>query len=149
MCDKINSENPFMLKCCPHKYITQKICDEAVDDFLPTLNFVPDWFETIKMIKKLFTALYVDENILHFDEDFGNAVFNCDEMGIPNIDLDCINLEDNDFDEDNPDTIIYVRLLAWHTKFEKRKAFNKDIAKELMPCSMVSQYMVGLVQVRR
>ena len=39
------------------------MCDEAVDNFLPTLNFVPDWFVTIKIIKKLFTALYADENI--------------------------------------------------------------------------------------
>ena len=26
------------------------MCDEAIDDFLPTLNFVPDWFVTSKMI---------------------------------------------------------------------------------------------------
>ena len=44
------------------------MCDKAVDDFLPTLNFVPDWFVTSKMIKKLFTALHADENILYFDE---------------------------------------------------------------------------------
>ena len=119
--DKIISENPFMLKYCHDKYITQKMCDEVVDDFLPTLNFVPDWFVTSKMIKKLFTALHGDENILYFDEDFGNVVFNCNEMGILNIDLHCINLDDNNFDEDDPDTIIHVRLLAWHIKFEKRK----------------------------
>ena len=39
------------------------MCDEAVDNFLPTLNFVLDWFVTIKIIKKLSTALYADENI--------------------------------------------------------------------------------------
>ena len=63
MCDKIVSENPFMLKYFPCKYITQKICEEAVDNFLPTLSFVPDWFVTSKMIKKLFTILYADGNI--------------------------------------------------------------------------------------
>ena len=26
-----------------------------------------------------------------------------------------------------------VRLLAWHIKFEKRKALNKKICEELMP----------------
>ena len=82
MCEKIISENLFMLKYCPHKYITQKTCDKPVDDFLPTLNLVPDWFVTSKIIKKLFTALYADENLLYFDEDFGNVVFNCNEMGI-------------------------------------------------------------------
>ena len=53
-----------MLKYCPDKYITQNMCDEAVHDFLPTSNFVPDWFVTSKIIKKLFTALFADENIL-------------------------------------------------------------------------------------
>ena len=132
MCNKIISKNSFGLKYCPDKYITRKKFDEAVDNFLPTLNFVPDWFVTTKIIKKLFTALYADENILHFDEDFGNVAFNCNEMGILNIDLNCINLDDNNnFDED-PDTIIHVKLLAWHTKFEERKAL-KDISNEFVP----------------
>ena len=52
-----------MLKYCPDKY-NSKMCDEAGDDFLPTLSFVPDWFVTSKIIKKSFTALYADENIL-------------------------------------------------------------------------------------
>ena len=34
------------------------------------------------MIKKLFTRLYAGENILYFNEDSGNVVFNCNEMGI-------------------------------------------------------------------
>ena len=131
MCDKIISENPFMLRYCPDQYVTQKICDEPVDNFLPTLIFVTDWFVTSKMIKKLFTALYADENILHFDEDFGYVAFSRNEMGILNIDLNKINL-DNSFDEDDPGTIIHVRLLAWHIKFEKRKAREKELNEELM-----------------
>ena len=42
-------------------------------------------------------------------------------MGIVNI-----NLEDN-FDEEDPNTIILIRLLAWHSKFEKRKELKKRI----------------------
>ena len=41
-------------------------------------------------------------------------------MGILNIDLNNINL-DNNFDEGDPDTIILFTLLAWYIKFEKRK----------------------------
>ena len=55
------------------------MCDKAVDDCLAALKFVPDWFVTSKMIKKLFTALYADENIIYFDEDFGNVISNCNE----------------------------------------------------------------------
>ena len=45
-------------------------------------------------------------------------------MGILKIDLNNTNL-DNNFDEDDPDTIILIRLLAWHIKFEKCKALKK------------------------
>ena len=45
-------------------------------------------------------------------------------MGILNIDLNSISLDKN-FDEDDPDTIILIRLLAWHIKSEKRKALKK------------------------
>ena len=62
---------------CPDKYITQKI----VDDSLAALKLIPDWFVTSKMVKKLFTALYADENILYFDEDFGDVVFNWNGRG--------------------------------------------------------------------
>ena len=53
-------------------------------------------------------------------------------MGILNIDLDNISL-DNNFDEDDPDTVILIRFLAWHIKFEKRKALKKELNEELMP----------------
>ena len=41
-------------------------------------------------------------------------------MGILKTDLNSINF-DNNLDEDDSDTIIVIRLLAWHIKFEKRK----------------------------
>ena len=40
-----------------------------------------------------------------------DVVFNCSGMGVLNIELNNINL-DNDFDGDDPDTIILIRLLA-------------------------------------
>ena len=56
------------------------------------------------MIKKLFTALCIDDN-----ENSGNALFSCNEMG---IDLNNINLDDTNYNEDDPETIIHIRLLA-------------------------------------
>ena len=44
-------------------------------------------------------------------------------MGILNVNLDNINLDDN-FDEDDPDTIVVIRLLTWHSKFERHKTVN-------------------------
>ena len=100
------------------------MCDDAVDDPVAALRFVFDRFVISRMIKELYTALYEDENMLYFNEDSANVVFSYNEMGIHNIDLNNINL-DNNFDEDDPDTIILIRLLAWHIKFEKRKELKK------------------------
>ena len=54
--------------------------------------------------------------------------FFCNEMGILSIDLNNINLDNSNYDEDEPGTIIHVRLLAWHIKFEKRKV-SENIVK--------------------
>ena len=32
---------------------------------------------------------------------------------------------DNKFDDDDPEAIIFIRLLTWYIKFEKRKALEK------------------------
>ena len=68
------------------------------------------------MIEKLFNALYADGNILYFNEDSDDAVFNYNEIGNANIDLNNINLVDN-FEEEDPNAIILFRILARHTKF--------------------------------
>ena len=44
------------------------------------------------------------------------------------IDLNNINLDDN-FDEEDPNTTIVIRLLTWQTKFEKRKELEKKKKK--------------------
>ena len=81
------------------------------------------WFVTSKMINKIYAALYADENILYFNEDSDDVTFCCDEMGLNNsVNLNNINL-DNNFDEDDPNTI---RPWAWHIKYEQRKASKND-----------------------
>ena len=76
-------------------------------------------------------------NILYFNEDSSNPVLNCIEMGVLKIDLKNINL-DNNFDENNPDSIILIRLLASRIKFEKRKAL-KNIKWRNNGCSLTAQ----------
>ena len=84
------------------------------------------------MIKKIFTALYADENIPYFNEDSGDVVFNSNGTGVLNVDLHNIILYNN-FDVDDPDTVTSVILMAWHIKFEKRKELKKKISEELTP----------------
>ena len=112
MCDRVFSEDPLLIVYCSDKYKSQEMYDKGLDDCLTALKFIPDWFVTSKMIKKLLTAFYSNDNVLCFNEDSGIAVFSCNEMGTLNIDLIDINL-------------VHIRLLAWHMKFEKRKALKK------------------------
>ena len=131
MSDRAVSEDNFLMVYSPDKHKTQRMCDNDINDSLALLKFLPDRFLTIKMFKKLFTALYGDENILYLNKDSSNVVFTCNTMVILNIDVNNINL-DNYYDEDLPDTITLIRLLAWHIKFEKRKGLKKQLIEDLM-----------------
>ena len=68
------------------------MCDKAVDHSLAALKLIFDWIAASKMIKVLFTALYVDEKILYFIDDSGDVIFSDDEIGIHNVDVNDINL---------------------------------------------------------
>ena len=41
MCDRVVSEDPYLIVYCPDKHITQRMCDEAVDDSLAALKLIP------------------------------------------------------------------------------------------------------------
>ena len=60
MCDRVASEDHFLIVHCPENAV------EAVDDSLAALKLIHPWFVTSKMIKRPFTALYADDNILYF-----------------------------------------------------------------------------------
>ena len=53
-------------------------------------------------------------------------------MGIVRIDLNNINIDNTNYDEDDSETIIHIRLLAWLIKFEKRKAIKEELNEEVM-----------------
>ena len=125
MYDSVVFEDLFLIRFVPDQYKTQQMCDKAVDDCLAGMKLVPDLFATSQMI--LFTTLYADENILFFNEDYGNVAFSCNEMGILNKALKNVNLDDISYGEDDSDTIIFVRLLALHIKFEKLEALKKEL----------------------
>ena len=93
----------------------------------------PVWFVTSKLIKSLDDALIAYDDILFFDEDSNNVIFFGGDMGILSVDLDEINLDDVNFDEDDPETIINVGIMAWRKRFKKHKLCKKNISKELMP----------------
>ena len=86
----------------PYGYKTQRMCNEAVADCLEALKFIPDWFVTSEMFEKFHDTLF-------FNEDFNKVLISANQIGILAVDIDEINIyEDNNFDEDDPETIIHV-----------------------------------------
>ena len=68
-------------------------------------------------------------------------------MGILDIDLNNINLDNTNCDEDDPETIIHIKLLTKHLKFEKRLALKKEFKKELIAVSWhPKQYARAVVE---
>ena len=43
-----------------------------------------------------------DDNIIYFNENSSDVIFSCNEMGILSIDINNINLDDSNYDEDDP-----------------------------------------------
>ena len=121
ICDRVISEDPFMLVYCPDRYKTQRMCGEAVDDYLAALKPIPDWFATSKILEKSDNALHANDDIFFYNEDFDKVTFIPNRKHILAVDLDKINLDNNNyFDEEDPDTINYVGLLAWQHKALKK-----------------------------
>ena len=46
MCNSIICEDSFSIRCIPNPYKTRQMRDKIIDDCLPALKFIPDWFAT-------------------------------------------------------------------------------------------------------
>ena len=75
--------------------------------FLSTLIFVPDWFATNKILEILDNVFFND----HADSD--NVMPFSDDMGLVNVDVNNVSLNNVNFDNDDPENIIHVTLIAW------------------------------------
>ena len=88
---------------------------EAVDDSLaplfPIANLFPIGLLQVKWLNNFLLLC-------------GNVIFSYNEMGVLNIYINDINL-DNNFDADDPDTIILIRLLACILNLKNAKNFKK------------------------
>ena len=107
------------------------MCDEAVDDCLAALTFIPGWFVTGKMIKIFFTALQEEDNIVYFNEDSSNFMFSSNKMGIVSIDLNNIDLYDTNYYEDDPETIIFFSSQVKLSTFISNKRGIYESPQEL------------------
>ena len=51
-------------------------------------------------------------------------------MDLVTMDLNNINLDDEDFDENDPETTTYVKLMDWCNKYNQHKAWKKKKRKD-------------------
>ena len=65
-----------------------------------------------KILEELDDVVFSNDDIDLPDIDSGIVTFFSNEMGVITTDFDNINLDDDHFDEDDPETIIHVRLVA-------------------------------------
>ena len=63
------------------------------------------------MIKKLDDYLFSNDGMIFVNENSNNIIFFSNQMDTLTVDLRNINLDDVNFDEDDPKTIIDVRLM--------------------------------------
>ena len=66
ICEKVASEDPFLIVDCSDRYKTQRMCDDAVDDSLAALKFVPDCFSALKFIPDCFFTVKGSKNFYCF-----------------------------------------------------------------------------------
>lgn len=69
------------------------MCDIAVNDFLPELKLVPDWFVSNKMLEKFHTTLFADDDIAFFHEDSGSVTHFSNKIDILSVNFKNINLD--------------------------------------------------------
>ena len=123
MCDKVVSKEPSMLKYYPDNHKIQTMCDETVDFYLITLNcyryeyeyqMIPDDLNNI--LERLDNSVFSNCDIFLHNVCSNIITFPCDDMGSNNIDGKNINLNDDNFDEDDPETMNHVRLIIWRNR---------------------------------
>ena len=76
---------------------------------------------------------YLNDDIVFVNADSDNVTFFSDDVGLVNEDLNKFSLDGVNFGDDDLETIICVRLMAWFNRYKQRKNVKKEIRKELMP----------------
>ena len=87
----------------------------------------------VTLLEKVNKAAFSNDDTVFVDADSDFVTFLSDDMCLIAINLDNINLDNDNFNEDDPpETIIYVRLTAWHDRFKQLKVFKRVLSEELM-----------------
>ena len=59
MCKHVVKKLPFVIRSFPDQYKTQKMCDEAINTHLSTMEFVPDYYKTQEICDKAVNRCFL------------------------------------------------------------------------------------------
>ena len=104
--------------------------DKPVDAYLNALKFVPDWFVTNEILDGTILS---KDNIVFADIDYNIVAYLDNDMSLYTIRSNNNSLDDDTFEDYDPETIIHFRPMAWFNKYMEHKVCEKEIYKCLMP----------------
>ena len=78
-------------------------------------------------------AIFSNDNIIFFKDDSNYVTFTSDDKGLNIIYLNSISIDDHNRDNDDPETIIRVRLMPWCNRYKQCKGCKNDVINKLMP----------------
>ena len=79
------------------------------------------------MLEKLDDVIFSNNDLVFVSEDSDHVTFISDDMGLNTMYLHNINLDDDNFDDDGPETIIHDRLSAVDTNTASYVKTGKQI----------------------
>ena len=118
---------PFVFDYTPDQYKIHKMCDEAVDYYLLTLKFAPDWLVTNRMLEKLDNFVFSSDAIIFNHVDYNIITFLSDNVDFNTIGLHNINFNNDNFDEE--DLKLLSMLDLWISLIELNYARHVKKAK--------------------
>ena len=74
------------------------------------------------VIGKHYDVLFSNDDLISGDLKSGFFAFFSNDKGLHIVTLDSINLDDNDFDNFDPETVTHIMLLGWYNRFNQGKA---------------------------
>ena len=86
------------------------------------------------MLEKLDNSVFNNDDIFSHDVDSNFITFLGDDMGFNTIDLNNTKLYegDNNFDEEDSETLINVRLITCPDTFKQHRTRKKEKSKKMM-----------------
>ena len=105
------------------------MCDEVLDSYLPILKSVSDWFVMNKIVERFDSSVFSNGDSFFMMQILILSHFLAMIWTLILQTLNSINLVNDSFDEEDPESIIHVRFMAWCNRFKQRKVCKKKMSE--------------------